>query len=149
MIDASFQYHTLPGTDTVIPIMSFEEGVRRTSTEPFVDPVAEAVKRGKTPTLRDVKKSVKVHFFFIFFFSLYLTSLGFADFVKDAYSCNDPHGRLTKFVTRLQACSFLTSKFDQDAVLQLSKCFIQTRHLPTTNRRISKPGTLRKISGSS
>lgn len=39
--------------------MSFEEGAQRTSTEPFVDPVAEAFKRGKTPTLRDVKKSVK------------------------------------------------------------------------------------------
>lgn len=55
----NFKYHTLPGTDTVIPIMSFEEGARRSSTEPFVDPVAEAVKRGKTPTLKDVKRSVK------------------------------------------------------------------------------------------
>lgn len=70
MVDAFFQYHTLPGTDTVIPIMSFEEGAQRTSTEPFVDPVAEAFKRGKTPTLRDVKKSVKVDFFFSFFLSV-------------------------------------------------------------------------------
>lgn len=82
MIDASFQYHTLPGTDTVIPIMSFEEGVRRTSTEPFVDPVAEAIKRGKAPTLRDVKKSVKVLFFSFFFVCLYVTSLASQTLLK-------------------------------------------------------------------
>jgi meiosis-specific protein len=58
------QYHTVPGTDLVIPLMTLGEEVttvtRNSSTQILVDPVAEAVKRGKAPTLGDVKKSVKV-----------------------------------------------------------------------------------------
>lgn len=55
------QYHTLPGTTTTIPVMTLE------SSSPLhrrmKDPVAEAVSKGKLPTLRDVKRSVKVRIY--------------------------------------------------------------------------------------
>jgi len=55
------QYHTIPGTDTVIPIMSLGENLDKMSLrESAKDPVVQAAKKGKPPTLKDVKKSVKV-----------------------------------------------------------------------------------------
>ncbi|KAJ7137828.1 HORMA domain-containing protein [Mycena epipterygia] len=56
----NFQYHTIPGTDTVIPIMSLGENLDKMSLrESAKDPVVQAAKKGKPPTLKDVKKSVK------------------------------------------------------------------------------------------
>ncbi|KAF7295596.1 HORMA domain-containing protein [Mycena indigotica] len=51
----NFHYHTIPGTNTVIPLMSVGENKKRAGK----DPVSVAVKNGKAPTLKDVKKSVK------------------------------------------------------------------------------------------
>ncbi|KAF9469301.1 HORMA domain-containing protein [Collybia nuda] len=59
----NFQYHKVPGTDTVVPIMSLGDGLRKMNLKGKNrledDPVAAAAKKGKAPTLRDVKKSVK------------------------------------------------------------------------------------------
>ncbi|KAJ6490669.1 HORMA domain-containing protein [Mycena vitilis] len=56
----NFHYHTIPGTDTVIPVMSLGENLDKMSLkESAKDPVLQAAKRGKAPTLKDVKKSVK------------------------------------------------------------------------------------------
>ncbi|KAJ7024255.1 HORMA domain-containing protein [Mycena alexandri] len=56
----NFHYHTIPGTDTVIPIMSLGDGLDKMSLkESAKDPVVQAAKKGKAPTLKDVKKSVK------------------------------------------------------------------------------------------
>ncbi|KAJ6563234.1 HORMA domain-containing protein [Mycena sp. CBHHK59/15] len=54
----NFRYHTIPGTNTVIPIMSLGENLDKMSLN-ATDPVAQAAKKGKAPTLKDVKKSVK------------------------------------------------------------------------------------------
>ncbi|KAJ3722802.1 HORMA domain-containing protein [Lentinula guzmanii] len=54
----NFQYHKLAGTDVVVPVMSLSDDLRRMSLL-GKDPVAEAARRGATPTLRDVKRSVK------------------------------------------------------------------------------------------
>ncbi|KAJ3745036.1 HORMA domain-containing protein [Lentinula detonsa] len=54
----NFQYHKLTGTDVVVPVMSLSDDLRRMSLL-GTDPVAEAARRGATPTLRDVKRSVK------------------------------------------------------------------------------------------
>ncbi|KAJ7073983.1 HORMA domain-containing protein [Mycena amicta] len=51
----NFHYHTIPGTNTVIPLMSVGENKNHAGK----DPVSIAVKNGKAPTLKDVKKSVK------------------------------------------------------------------------------------------
>ncbi|KAK0463577.1 HORMA domain-containing protein [Desarmillaria tabescens] len=59
----NFQYHKLPGTDTTVPVMTLGDDTKRTPLRGFntrkKDPVAEAVSKGKLPTLRDVKRSVK------------------------------------------------------------------------------------------
>ncbi|KAK0211239.1 HORMA domain-containing protein [Desarmillaria ectypa] len=59
----NFQYHKLPGTDTTVPVMTLGDDAKRTPLRGFnarkKDPVAEAVSKGKLPTLRDVKRSVK------------------------------------------------------------------------------------------
>ncbi|KAF7322313.1 HORMA domain-containing protein [Mycena chlorophos] len=49
----NFHYHTIPGTSTVIPLMSVGENKKHAGK----DPVSLAAKRGKAPTLKDVKKS--------------------------------------------------------------------------------------------
>ncbi|KAJ4466587.1 HORMA domain-containing protein [Lentinula lateritia] len=54
----NFQYHTIIGTEIVVPVMSLSDDMRRMSLK-GKDPVAEAAKRGAIPTLRDVKRSVK------------------------------------------------------------------------------------------
>ncbi|KAJ3980132.1 HORMA domain-containing protein, partial [Lentinula detonsa] len=48
----NFQYHKLTGTDVVVPVMSLSDDLRRMSLL-GTDPVAEAARRGATPTLRD------------------------------------------------------------------------------------------------
>jgi meiosis-specific protein len=53
------QYHIIPGTDTVVPIMSFNEPSAKAPGRK-TDPMMEAVRQGKTPTLGEVKRSVKV-----------------------------------------------------------------------------------------
>ncbi|KAH0583612.1 hypothetical protein H2248_009230 [Termitomyces sp. 'cryptogamus'] len=56
----NFQYHTSPDTGVTIPIMTLGEDLRQMSLNNARDsPVTEAAKRGKVPTLLDVKKSVK------------------------------------------------------------------------------------------
>ncbi|KAA1469348.1 DNA-binding protein [Dentipellis sp. KUC8613] len=58
----NFKYHTIPGTDTVVPIMSLGEDLMRMSLngqKPAGDPVAEATRQGKAPTLGEVKLSLK------------------------------------------------------------------------------------------
>jgi meiosis-specific protein len=58
------QYHTLPGSDIAIPVMSLGEGLEKLTIDPkgrnSEDPVAKAIRSGKAPTLRDVKMSLKV-----------------------------------------------------------------------------------------
>ncbi|KAF9059094.1 HORMA domain-containing protein [Rhodocollybia butyracea] len=54
----NFHYHTIAGTDTVIPIMTLGDDLERMSLH-GKDPVAEAVRKGSVPTLKDVKRSVK------------------------------------------------------------------------------------------
>ncbi|KAE9398986.1 DNA-binding protein [Gymnopus androsaceus JB14] len=54
----NFQYHTIPGTDMIIPVMSLGDDLKRMSLQGN-DPVVEAAKRGTVPTLKDVKRSVK------------------------------------------------------------------------------------------
>uniref|UniRef100_A0A0W0FFC8 HORMA domain-containing protein n=1 Tax=Moniliophthora roreri TaxID=221103 RepID=A0A0W0FFC8_MONRR len=53
----NFRYHTIAGTDTIIPIMTLGENLNKMSLQE--DPLLDSVKKGKIPTLKDVKKSVK------------------------------------------------------------------------------------------
>ncbi|KAJ6531207.1 HORMA domain-containing protein [Mycena capillaripes] len=56
----NFHYHTIPGTDNAIPVMSLGENLDKMSLkESAKDPVLLAAKKGKAPTMKDVKKSVK------------------------------------------------------------------------------------------
>ena len=55
------QYYTVPGTNTVVPILSLGDNLQRMSLKDK-DPVTEAVLKGNAPTLREVKRSVKVRF---------------------------------------------------------------------------------------
>ena len=63
------QYHTIPGTSMIVPIMSYGNRLQKTPSRDIRqlsgDPVAEAILNGKVPTLRDVKRSVKVRIFSI------------------------------------------------------------------------------------
>lgn len=55
------QYHTVPGTKAVIPIMTLGEDLMKLSLSgKKSDPVAEATKDGRIPTLGEVKRSLKV-----------------------------------------------------------------------------------------
>ncbi|KAM6500352.1 HORMA domain containing protein [Amanita muscaria] len=55
----NFQYHTVHGTDTVVPILTLGNDLQKMSLNRHKDPVAEATLKGKVPTLKEVKKSVK------------------------------------------------------------------------------------------
>jgi meiosis-specific protein len=55
------QYYNVPGTDTVVPILSLGDNLQRMSLKDK-DPITEAVLKGNAPTLREVKRSVKVRF---------------------------------------------------------------------------------------
>ena len=57
------QYYRVPGSDVVLPMMSLGDGHKsfsKHSRQNNEDPIATAIKKGKAPTLRDVKLSVKV-----------------------------------------------------------------------------------------
>ncbi|TDL24968.1 DNA-binding protein [Rickenella mellea] len=57
-----FSYRTIPGTNTVVPIMTLGEDLMKMTLNgqpPPEDPVALATMKGVVPTLGDVKKSVK------------------------------------------------------------------------------------------
>ncbi|KAG2366049.1 HORMA domain-containing protein [Suillus spraguei] len=54
----NFHYHKLPGSHTVIPIMTLGDQLSKMSLA-RPDPVSEALKKGKIPTLGEVKRSVK------------------------------------------------------------------------------------------
>ncbi|KAF9446336.1 HORMA-domain-containing protein [Macrolepiota fuliginosa MF-IS2] len=55
----NFRYHKLPESDSIVPIMTLGDDLQRSGIGGLGDPVAEAARKGRTPTLRDVKKSVK------------------------------------------------------------------------------------------
>ncbi|KAJ7578469.1 HORMA domain-containing protein [Mycena floridula] len=50
----NFQYYTIPGTDTTIPLVTMGE-----DQNTFNDPVVQSMCKGKPPTVKDVKRSVK------------------------------------------------------------------------------------------
>ena len=56
------QYHTIPGTDLTVPVMTLGEDLMKLSISGLkqADPVANAYKQGKVPTLGEVKRSLKV-----------------------------------------------------------------------------------------
>lgn len=87
---SSTQYHTIPGTDTTIPIMTLGEQKKGGPR----DPVTEAGKKGQAPTLRDVKKSVKVcgHLTLNLLCSNYVVLL---DAPQDAHKFHHSYGQLT------------------------------------------------------
>lgn len=61
------QYYKVADMDTVIPIMSLGDQLSRMSLHRMDgDPVVDALKRGKLPTLGDVKRSLKVYLALIF-----------------------------------------------------------------------------------
>ncbi|KIJ17008.1 hypothetical protein PAXINDRAFT_113249 [Paxillus involutus ATCC 200175] len=56
----NFQYHRVPGTNIVVPIMSLGDQLSKMSLgRTGGDPMADALKRGKPPTLGEVKRSLK------------------------------------------------------------------------------------------
>jgi meiosis-specific protein len=62
ILTSCIQYHHLPGTDTVIPILSLGDDLMKMSLggpRKNADPAAEASKKGKAPTLGEVQKSLK------------------------------------------------------------------------------------------
>ncbi|OAX34543.1 DNA-binding protein [Rhizopogon vinicolor AM-OR11-026] len=54
----NFHYHKLPGSDAAIPIMTLGDQMFKMSLTRS-DPVSEALKKGKMPTLGEVKRSIK------------------------------------------------------------------------------------------
>ncbi|KAH7923473.1 hypothetical protein BV22DRAFT_1169347 [Leucogyrophana mollusca] len=60
----NFDYQALPGTNIIVPIMSLGDQLSNMSlgTMKRADPVADAMKRGKMPTLGEVKKSLKCRY---------------------------------------------------------------------------------------
>ncbi|KAF9526943.1 HORMA domain-containing protein [Crepidotus variabilis] len=50
----NFRYHTVPGSKTPLPVMTLGR-----QTKDRDDPVAQAIKNGKAPTLKEVRASVK------------------------------------------------------------------------------------------
>ncbi|KAF9246385.1 HORMA domain-containing protein [Melanogaster broomeanus] len=56
----NFEYYAVPGTDTVVPIMTLGDQLSKMSLcRTGADPMADALKRGKLPTLGEVKRSLK------------------------------------------------------------------------------------------
>lgn len=55
------QYYTVPGTKATIPVMTLGEDLMKMSLSgKKSDPVIDATKKGKIPTLGEVKRSLKV-----------------------------------------------------------------------------------------
>ncbi|KAF9261437.1 DNA-binding protein [Marasmius fiardii PR-910] len=56
----NFRYHTIAGTNTTIPIMTLGDDLNKMSLQDrSSDPLIASANKGKPPTLKDVKKSVK------------------------------------------------------------------------------------------
>ncbi|PCH37883.1 hypothetical protein WOLCODRAFT_96043 [Wolfiporia cocos MD-104 SS10] len=59
----NFSYHNVPGTDVTIPIMSLDADLEKMSisgsSRQTSDPVADATRKGRVPTLGEVKRSLK------------------------------------------------------------------------------------------
>ncbi|KAF5373758.1 hypothetical protein D9758_000931 [Tetrapyrgos nigripes] len=53
----NFQYHPVAGTNETVPVMTLEDKLNKTSLRD--NPIAQAAKNGKVPTLKDVKRSLK------------------------------------------------------------------------------------------
>lgn len=53
----------MPGTNTVVPIMTLGDQLSKMSlaVSEHGDPMSDALRRGKIPTLGEVKRSLKVH----------------------------------------------------------------------------------------
>lgn len=56
------KYHKIPGTDVSVPVMTLDADLERLSLhgKKTFDPVSDASKQGRVPTLGEVKKSLKV-----------------------------------------------------------------------------------------
>lgn len=56
----NFKYHQVAGSDTPVPVMSLGDDLQNMSLNGrSTDPVADAIRMGRAPTLGDVKKSLK------------------------------------------------------------------------------------------
>ncbi|KZT09612.1 HORMA-domain-containing protein [Laetiporus sulphureus 93-53] len=59
----SFEYHKISGTDVVVPVMSLDADLEKLSISggkiKGIDPVTDASRHGRIPTLGDVKRSLK------------------------------------------------------------------------------------------
>ncbi|THH27739.1 hypothetical protein EUX98_g6459 [Antrodiella citrinella] len=58
----NFRYYTIPGTTTIVPVMSLGEDLMKMSISgpaKRTDPIVDATKKGRVPTLGEVKKSLK------------------------------------------------------------------------------------------
>lgn len=60
--DERRQYYKIPGTDISVPVMTLDADLERLSIhrKKAFDPVSDASKQGRVPTLGEVKKSLKV-----------------------------------------------------------------------------------------
>ncbi|KAI6131997.1 HORMA domain-containing protein [Pisolithus croceorrhizus] len=58
----NFRYHKVPGTNTVVPILSLGDQLSQLSLgyERSEEPMTKSLKQGKQPTLGEVKRSLKV-----------------------------------------------------------------------------------------
>ncbi|KAI6109671.1 HORMA domain-containing protein [Pisolithus sp. B1] len=58
----NFRYHKVPGTNTVVPILSLGDQLSQLSLgyERSEEPMAKSLKQGKQPTLGEVKRSLKL-----------------------------------------------------------------------------------------
>ncbi|KAI0092965.1 HORMA domain-containing protein [Irpex rosettiformis] len=58
----NFRYHTIPGTNVTVPVMSLGDDLMNLSISgrgKKSDPVSDATRKGKVPTLGEVKRSLK------------------------------------------------------------------------------------------
>ena len=108
------------------------------------DPVAQAIRNGKTPTLKEVKMSVKVSL------PLILTGIGIhafsVDTSKDTNYGHTKDGALTPWEYCFAHC-FPAHTDNQDGDLLPSRYFILTTHPWIMNLRTFKLETWRKTSG--
>lgn len=87
--------------------MTLGDDLPRLKAGNLQDPVTEAAKKGRVPTLRDVKKSVKVP-------ACVISDLTYPDWYCLDLTQNldtrcDPNGGLTEYVRNARAAQFWTS----------------------------------------
>jgi meiosis-specific protein len=58
----NFQYHQVPGTNTIVPVFSIDRAMSGMSLAGDNDPIMAASMQGKNITLGEVKRSVKVSY---------------------------------------------------------------------------------------